>query len=269
LIPCPGHEGESCSHEFKYEQLLNRLERTPPKYQIECPEKSKFIDVRFLLFGLVPGTFDDVHIEIGKSIKEKGKAIPELVALLQREFTKRHKEQQSKKESHCPDVFAMRQVETREGKKNIMQLYCQAPGCWHFVQTGGQYVIDQSAKLLRKTAPLLKEMIPLLNYISPSAGPWTEMLQEEYEKLAKYDIEFNSHLLKIIEDIDKPDVSEMSEGLDVAIDAELADVAALVALRQFLDQKDPKHRWGGLRKVLTPEGHYLWLCKYHAGQYAQ
>jgi hypothetical protein len=46
-------------------------------------------------------------------------------------------------------------------------------------------------------------------------------------------------------------------------------VAALVALRQFLDEKDPEQRWGGLRKVLTPEGHYLWLCKYHAREYAQ
>jgi small GTP-binding protein len=269
LIPCPGHEGRSCSHEFKYEQLLNRLERKSPKYQIECPETSKYIDVRLLLFGLAPSTFSDVHIEIGKSVREKGESVHELVALLQREFTKRHKEQQSKKESHCPDVFAMRQVETREGKRNILQLYCQAPGCWHFVENGGQYVIDQSARLLRKTAPLLKGMIPLLNYISPSVGPWTDMTQEEYRKLAEYDIVFNSHLLKIIDDIEEPNVSQLSEGFDETIDGEWADVAALVALRQFLDEKDPKQRWGGLRKVLTPEGHYLWLCKYHAREYAQ
>jgi hypothetical protein len=43
--------------------------------------------------------------------------------------------------------------------------------------------------------------------------------------------------------------------------------AALRALRQLLDEKDPQQHWGGLKKVLTPEGHYLWLCDYHAKQY--
>jgi len=45
--------------------------------------------------------------------------------------------------------------------------------------------------------------------------------------------------------------------------------AALRAVRELLDEKDPKHVWGGLEKVLTPEGHYLWLCKHHAEEYAK
>ena len=45
--------------------------------------------------------------------------------------------------------------------------------------------------------------------------------------------------------------------------------AALRAVRELLDAKDPKHVWGGLQKVLTPEGHYLWLCKHHAEEYAK
>ena len=44
--------------------------------------------------------------------------------------------------------------------------------------------------------------------------------------------------------------------------------AALQALRRFLDEKDPDQHWGGLKKVLTPEGHYLWLCEQHAREYA-
>ncbi|MCP4668964.1 MAG: GTPase [Deltaproteobacteria bacterium] len=269
LIPCPGHEGESCSHEFKYGQLLNRLERKPPGFRIECPESSDYIDVPLLLFGLVPGTFDDVHMKIGKTIRENRESVQELIALLQREFLKRHQKQQSKRESHCPNVFAMRQVETREGKRNIMQLYCQAPGCWHFVGKGGRYVMDQSAKLLRKIAPLLKGMIPLLHYLSSSIGPWTNMGQGEYGKMVQYDVTFNSRLLEILYDIEGPHDSDLSEGFDEAVDGEWADMAALVALRQFLDEKDPEQCWGGLRKVQTPEGHYLWLCKYHAGEYAQ
>ncbi len=43
--------------------------------------------------------------------------------------------------------------------------------------------------------------------------------------------------------------------------------AALRALRELLDEKDPKHHWGGLKKVLPPEVHYLWLCDHHAKEY--
>ena len=33
--------------------------------------------------------------------------------------------------------------------------------------------------------------------------------------------------------------------------------AALRQIRALLDRLDPEQHWGGLRKVLTPEGHYL------------
>ena len=43
--------------------------------------------------------------------------------------------------------------------------------------------------------------------------------------------------------------------------------AALRALRHLLDGQDSQQHWGELKKVLTPEGHYLWLCEYHAREY--
>jgi len=41
----------------------------------------------------------------------------------------------------------------------------------------------------------------------------------------------------------------------------------LRALRKLSDEVDREQEWGGLKKVLTPEGHYLWLCKEHAEEY--
>ena len=49
--------------------------------------------------------------------------------------------------------------------------------------------------------------------------------------------------------------------------AEEAEGAALRALRKLLDEVDAKQNWGGLAKILTPEGHYLWLCEEHAEEY--
>jgi len=45
--------------------------------------------------------------------------------------------------------------------------------------------------------------------------------------------------------------------------------SALRELRKVLDELDPSQKWGGLQKVLTPEGHYLWLCAEHAEEYAR
>ncbi len=45
--------------------------------------------------------------------------------------------------------------------------------------------------------------------------------------------------------------------------------APLCALSEFLNDQDPQQDWGGLKKILTPEGHYLWLCEYHAAEYTK
>jgi len=36
---------------------------------------------------------------------------------------------------------------------------------------------------------------------------------------------------------------------------EKAEGETLRALRKLLDEVDPKQNWGGLKKILTPEGH--------------
>jgi len=49
--------------------------------------------------------------------------------------------------------------------------------------------------------------------------------------------------------------------------AERIEGMELRMFRQLLDEVDEQHEWGGLKKVLTPEGHYLWLCEEHAEKY--
>jgi GTPase SAR1 family protein len=269
LVPCPGHEGKPCSHEFKYDQLLHRLEEDSSRFHLECPEADMDIDIRSLLFGLVPSTFGDVRIRIEKSIIEKGKPIFELIELLQREFLKRYQEQQKNRESHCPNVFAVRQLRGKGGSSYLIQLYCQAPGCWHPVEKGGHYGIDSLSQWAPRLAPHLKKMLSPLKYASLSVGPWTKMAPSQYKKLIKYDVLFMEELLKMLHGVLTSGMSDSSYGLGEALDQNRRDVSSMQPLRQLLDRKDPKQDWGGLRKVLTPEGHYLWLCEYHARVYAQ
>ena len=47
----------------------------------------------------------------------------------------------------------------------------------------------------------------------------------------------------------------------------VAEGAELRLLRWLVEELDPARYWGGLRKTLTPEWHYLWLCEEHAAEY--
>jgi len=42
---------------------------------------------------------------------------------------------------------------------------------------------------------------------------------------------------------------------------------ALRALHNFLNEVDPSQLWGGLDKIVTPDGNILWLCDMHRQQY--
>ena len=61
--------------------------------------------------------------------------------------------------------------------------------------------------------------------------------------------------------------SHPQAALEAATQSRGGDNAELRGLRVLLDEVDEGHEWGGLKKVLTPEGHYLWLCDGHAEEY--
>jgi len=52
IMPCPGHEGKECNHEFDFRQLEKAVERKKPTLEIQCPETFKNVSVPGLLFGL-------------------------------------------------------------------------------------------------------------------------------------------------------------------------------------------------------------------------
>ncbi|MDZ8109997.1 MAG: COR domain-containing protein [Nostoc sp. DedQUE12a] len=300
-IPCLGHNGKPCSHEFDYEQVQLKYQRKKPT--IECPKATEDEDISVieLLQGLKwtkEGAILDSLKEVSDSLKylnnkvdtnhnetkdkadknqdETKEKLDNLLELTQREFTKAFRRQQESIDTYCPNVFVLRPHDGKAWQKNLvgqklyLQLYCQEPGCWHPTQEGGLYEINEPAKWLRDTAPHISRLFQFLRYAAPIVGPFVGLLNEqEYEKIFKNDLEFTKEVLAKL-----PELKE-SEDLELAgktargedSDPERADGAALRALRQLLEETDPQQHWGGLNRVLTPEGHYLWLCKHHAGKY--
>jgi small GTP-binding protein len=280
-IPCFGHNGQPCTHEFDYKQLSQRWEKK--KGTIECPEAMEDVSVSELLYGLNWNTQNAVleRIDQLEQTVVDGQAVildefKNLLELTQRGFTNAFRREQATIDAHCPNVFVLRPrggkawQQNLTGQKLDLQLYCQAPGCWHPTQEGGLYEINEPAKWLRVTAPYIGNLFKVLKYAAPIIGPWLGVVDsKEYETLFKNDLELFKELaaklpeLKESEDLELADKIARGEDLD----PERANGAALRALRQLLEEKDPQQHWGGLKKVLTPEGHYLWLCEHHAAEY--
>jgi len=294
-IPCPGHNGESCEHEFDYAHLQKAIERDPPVLELQCPVAFEPVSVPGLLFGLHWRMQNQVLEEIGKlktqmvgdhyalrtTQYEILEELRDLRELTQREFTALFRREQRSIDTHCPNVFTLRPRETKGWKRAIEQgkidlhLYCQAPGQWHPTAQGGLYVIDNPAQWLQTVAPYLNKLFAVLKYVTPVIGPWVAVADPVYNELVKDDIKLMAELVKKLPDLTGDAALKHAKSAGEHLDAERVHPeqsrrvggAGLRALRQLLDEKDPSQHWGGLKKTLTPEGHYLWLCEHHAKVY--
>ena len=275
MMPCPGHNGQPCEHEFNYDHLQKAIERDPPIRHLQCPISYELVSVPGLLFGLHWRTQDAILSRLDAMEAASVCRHGELLELLQREFTKSFRREQSKIDSYCPNVFVLRPRDTSRlvraiaGGKIDLQLYCQAPGCWHPTQEGGLYQIDDPANWIKATAPYIRKMVAVLKYAAPLAGPWVAVAWPAYSDMFKNDIKLMTELVKKMPDLKKAREVGLADAVGETLDPERAGGAALRALRQLLDEKDPQQHWGGLKKVLTPEGHYLWLCEHHREEYAK
>jgi internalin A len=198
----------------------------------------------------------------------------DLVAYIQRGFKRLSNQCQRLEESHCPAVFVLRpkdrdsfweKVKQAVAPKAVLQLYCDAPGHWHPTLQGGHYEIDVPAEWLETVLPYIRGLIKVLKYAAPLVGPILGRELPDLKKAVENDITLMKALVEKLPDLE----SLRRHGLEGSGERwpDPAQGAALRALRVVLDQKDPAHKWGGLRKVLTPEGDYLWLCDEHAQEY--
>ncbi|AFY80496.1 COR domain-containing protein [Oscillatoria acuminata] len=281
--------------EFDEHKLKKRYENN--RLNLECEECWEKLSVVKLLYGLdlnpqtVPvsiGSNNALNLlqsqiaqlqsSVNSGHQENQAKIGELQAQSQRQFTTLFRIEQQKIESHCPSVFALRPRDTANWKKILfgqkfeLQLYCEAPGEWHPALDGGLYEIEVPAEWFKVMAPHIQQLASLLKYATPIIGSKLGIGNvENYEKLLKRDIQFMQILAAELPKLQGADAMDLlqnaGKGTQVNYAPERLQGAALRVLRQLLDEKDPHHHWGGLQKVLTPEGHYLWLCEHHAREY--
>jgi len=148
----------------------------------------------------------------------------------------------------------------------ILQLYCQALGQWHPAVEGvkgGRYEIKRPAEFFKEMGPYILKLAKVIKYAAPVVGAAAGL----YAGLGvAAQIKLMEELAKKLSERDFIE-ADLLERTSVGGKAERIEGMELRALRKLLDEVDPVHEWGGLKKVLTPEGHYLWLCENHAEEY--
>lgn len=279
-IPCFGHNGEFCTHEFNYAHLQKAIERDPPILEIQCPDSFEMVPVTKLLFVIhwriqdkVFNRLDELETTVVEKQDDILEELKELRKLTQREFTNLFRREQASIDVHCPNLFVLRPLHSSGWEKVIMgqkielQLYCQAPGYWHPTEKGGKYTISDPAKWITSLSPYLRKLVAVLKYAVPISGAWVGVSFPEYEAMFKNDIKLMKELVKVIPEVKEFAETTLSRRIGEVHEPERIGGAALRMLRRLLEEKDPQHHWGGLKKVLTPEGHYLWLCQHHAEEY--
>ncbi|MEV4316450.1 COR domain-containing protein [Actinocrispum sp. NPDC049592] len=248
-----------CTHRYDYEDLNRRINRTPPKYTIECPKSYADVDVRSLLFGLVPSQPD----QIVRMLEEVGDRLAQQAEYHQLMFMRLQHLLQRQQETRCPSVFALVPVHNKIASTGYeLRLYCEEPGAWHRLpEPQGVYEIKQPKKWFRTAGPYLTGLIKVMQYAAPLVKPVLGITVDQLSEQLKSDCDLMKELIaKLPGELDDDDALE---GLGKRAETE----ADFRVLEGMLTELDPQRGWGGLSRTTTPEGLTLYLCPQHLRAY--
>ncbi|GAA2191234.1 COR domain-containing protein [Micromonospora lupini] len=145
------------------------------------------------------------------------------------------------------------------GQRSIrITLWCEQPGEWH-TWDGANYVLTQPRAWLRTAAPYLNLMLKTLRLVYPVAASVAGYVTPDLDKAQR-----ELDLMKSL--VDSLPTSLAEDALAPPESRHTLSVAEGAALRSFkvlLMQLDATRAFGGLGRVLTPTGEFLWVCPSH------
>ena len=117
-------------------------------------------------------------------------------------------------------------------------------------------------------APHIRRLVRVFKYASPLVSPILGKTLPDIAEAVKADVGLMNALVTKLPEITDFTGYHWRDDPQEDDEIERLSGSALRSLRHFLDEKDPQQHWGGLKRILTPEGDYLWLCEKHAREYA-
>ena len=103
--------------------------------------------------------------------------------------------------------------------------------------------------------------------VAPLAGPAVGVAAPALEETFKNNFALMEKLAEKLPELQQADDLALAEEFREPQSPNRTDGPELRSLYELLRDKDPSRHWGGVRKIHTPEGHYLWLCEQHAAEY--
>ncbi|GHJ43519.1 hypothetical protein Cs7R123_08610 [Catellatospora sp. TT07R-123] len=272
LVSCRGHG--PCREEFDYAKVVDRVRRG--HHDIYCREFEDMIDIGTLLTGIAPPMRDLVTVsdvrDLVTAVERMRSDMQQSSAMEQRNHLRMVTLIQQTQHAHCPSVFTVTPSGRRQiGRtSHILRLYCEEPGTWHPLPgDAGCYEVTELAELLRTYGPYLAKALRFLRATVPYVGPILGIAAHDLQEQLTDELDLFRQVLDTapVDDLDHPDAAsaDLPDGLRRQAETD----ADYRILREMMLRLDPEQRWGGLSRLVTPEGLSLYLCSEHLSGYRQ
>jgi GTPase SAR1 family protein len=274
FIPCPTvtAEGAECPQLVALDDLLAYREEGEQRYL--CTKCRTRHDVSALLTGFTAEgrllsvelseqltRFENRVIQIEGRAAETASVIRRVLRVVSAEV------------NDCPSVFTLTHDQPAGGRRlkfyqhhYRLTLWCQHPGYWHAWDQAA-YEIDPPREWFLKIRPYAALIVRTLQLVVPLAGTIA------VASLPLEQIEVGAARLEvmktIVDDLPREQITEEIEVDSARVSGEMttAEGTGLRMLRAVLFEHDSAQVFGGLRRVLTPSGDFLWICPDHYGEY--
>ncbi|MGH8888023.1 MAG: COR domain-containing protein, partial [Egibacteraceae bacterium] len=275
LVPCLATfgDGTRCRGQFRLRSLQTFREQAKPT--IDCHECAQPQDVARLLTGFsMPSSplrpqLDEMRERVEKMAERvEGRAADianEIRAVLKVVSTE---------VTDCPALFTVAPVSAQDVRRlRVWQtqyrltLWCAHPGAWH-PWPQAAYDLKRPKDWLASIAPYAVLVSKTLRLVVPIAGAVAGVVwSEEQQKSVKDEIELMTTVVDKLPEHGEARQPTIDSGIDSEHRLTQAEGAGLRSLRTLLLEQDPSRSFGGLRRVRTASGDFLWICADHYLEY--
>lgn len=203
-------------------------------------------------------SLDKLHERLEVSAAETADQIRTVIKALSAEIT------------DCPRLFTLVPKDKKkwDPKKAWetgyeLTLWCEHPGHEHPCE-GAPYGLNLPKDWLKKASPYISVVSKTLRIAVPIAGAAVGMALDEAELTnITDDIKFMEKLSAAL----PGEIGRGHQRLDGETGLTHAEGAGLRSLRALLFEQDQQRAFGGLQRVFTASGDYLWICPAHYPEY--
>ncbi|MDA1313910.1 MAG: leucine-rich repeat domain-containing protein [Acidobacteria bacterium] len=251
-VPCRGltEEGKPCDRRFRLGDLTKA--RSRKIYKMPCVGCWNKQNVFELLTGFaagdadISGKLDDVLTNTADA-SGRLRAVMKALAAENRD---------------CPRLFTLVPLSGGPLRDTYeLALWCEHPDNEHPCENG-VYEIKQTKEWLANLGPYMSLTAKALKVVAAVAGlsgVVQAALGDGADKLEGMET--------LIGELEPPGRSMSGEMERDGGGLTRAQGAGFRELFSVLHELDPKHRWGEMRRFLTPQGDYLWICPEHHREY--